>query len=81
MTNRNTVVALSAALALAILGNASIAQAGDQGEERGGFVIPGSMDGVNPVYHPEWFGKKRDADRALDTFAYAPVPGHKHKSR
>jgi hypothetical protein len=81
MTNRNTVVALSAALALAILGNASIAHAGDQGEERGGFVIPGSTDGVNPVYHPEWFGKKRNADRAGDAFGYAPVPGHKHKSR
>ena len=30
--------------------------ASDQSEERGGFVVEGSMDGVNPVYHPDLFG-------------------------
>ena len=30
--------------------------ASDQREERGGFVVEGSMDGVNPVYHPDLFG-------------------------
>jgi len=24
--------------------------------DRGGFVIPGSLDGVNPAYHPDIFG-------------------------
>ena len=48
-----TKIALAAAL---MLGAGSVALAGDQTDERGGFVIPGSMDGVNPVYHPEIFG-------------------------
>jgi hypothetical protein len=46
-------VFLAAAL---ILGSAVAALANDQTDERGGFVIPGSMDGVNPVYHPDIFG-------------------------
>jgi hypothetical protein len=24
--------------------------------DRGGFVVPGSLDGVNPAYHPDIFG-------------------------
>jgi hypothetical protein len=47
-----TKVVLAAAL---MLGTASAALAGDQTDERGGFVLPGSMDGVNPVFHPRWF--------------------------
>ncbi len=76
MTNKQTLTALFAAVALSILGSASVAQAGNQGEDTGGFVIPGSTDGVNPVYHPGWFGKAHNA------FAYAPaaspkrVPSH-----
>jgi hypothetical protein len=42
--------------ALFILGTASAALAGDQTEERGGYVMPGSLDGVNPAYHPGIFG-------------------------
>src|ERR1700692_2200404 len=38
-------LALAAAL---VLGTASTALAG-------GYVLPGSMDGVNPAYHPRWF--------------------------
>jgi hypothetical protein len=45
-------IALAAAL---ILGTASAALAG-QSDERGGYVMPGSLDGVNPVYHPGIFG-------------------------
>jgi hypothetical protein len=45
-------VFLAAAL---ILGTASAALAGDQTDERGGYALPGSTDGVNPVYHPGWF--------------------------
>jgi hypothetical protein len=41
---------------LFILGTASAALAGDQTEERGGYVMPGSLDGVNPAYHPGIFG-------------------------
>jgi hypothetical protein len=24
--------------------------------DRGGYVVPGSLDGVNPAYHPDIFG-------------------------
>ena len=39
-----------------ILGTASAALAGDSGENnQGGFVMPGSMVGVNQGYHPGYF--------------------------
>ena len=48
-----TKIALAAAL---ILSTASAALAGDSGENnQGGFVIPGSVVGVNPVFHPGYF--------------------------
>jgi hypothetical protein len=52
-------VALAVTNALGILG-ATPAVAGrddmnDRGE-RGGYVLPCNLDGVNPVYHPEIFG-------------------------
>jgi hypothetical protein len=40
-----TKIALAAAL---VIGTASTALAG-------GYVLPGSTDGVNPAYHPRWF--------------------------
>jgi hypothetical protein len=47
-------IALAAAL---ILGFASAALAGsDRDTEDGGFVMPGSLVGVNPAYHPDIFG-------------------------
>ena len=48
----NTKMALAAVL---VLGTASAALANDN-DETGGFVVPGSMDGVNPAYHPDIFG-------------------------
>jgi hypothetical protein len=49
-----TTIALATAL---IFGIASAALAGTEDtENRGGFVIPCSLDGVNPVYHPRIFG-------------------------
>jgi hypothetical protein len=55
----NTKIALAAAL---ILGTASAALANDSGEnDTGGYVMAGSMVGVNPAYHPDLFGK---ADKA-----------------
>ena len=41
--------------AVLVLGAGSLAQASnenDGGNETGGFVMPGSMDGVIPAYHP-----------------------------
>ena len=48
-----TKIALAAALVLSS-GVAALA-ANDRDGEDAGFVTPGSMDGVNPAYHPDWF--------------------------
>jgi hypothetical protein len=48
-----TKIALAAALTL---GAASTALASDDRNDRGGYVMPGSLDGVNPAYHPGIFG-------------------------
>jgi hypothetical protein len=79
-----TKAALAAAL---IVGAASAAQAGgNSGEYDGGFVMPGSTVGVNPVYHPGWFpgyaaehrkggesfGYSAPRSNAGDAFGYAP---------
>jgi hypothetical protein len=57
MVGNKTFITLSLAAALGVLGVASAAASehGDRGT-RGGFVMPGSVDGVNPVYHPDIFG-------------------------
>jgi hypothetical protein len=47
-----TKIALATALVLGSLGSAALA---DQSDDRGGSVMPGSMDGVNPAYHPGIF--------------------------
>jgi hypothetical protein len=75
MSGRRTSIAISTAIALGIVGAASAAQAGDSGENsQGGFVVPGSMVGVNPVYHPGWFGKSGSAGNA---YGYAVFPTQK----
>jgi hypothetical protein len=84
MTSSKTLFALSTAIALGLLGAASVAQASnenDGGNETGGYVLPGSTVGVNPAYHPEWFGKARSTDRAGNAYGYAPMSSHKHKAR
>jgi hypothetical protein len=54
-----TKIALATAL---ILGTASAALAGDSSSEPGGgYVVPGSMGGVNPAYHPGIFGNSNTA--------------------
>jgi len=69
-----TTTALAAAL---ILGTASAALASDSGENnQGGYVLPGSTDGVNPAYHPGWFGKSGSAGNA---YGYA-VSSQKQRS-
>jgi hypothetical protein len=57
---------LAAAL---VLGAGSLAQASnenDGGNNTGGYVLPGSADGVNPAYHPRWFPQYGHAMRAYD---------------
>jgi hypothetical protein len=65
MLIKMTKMALAGAL---VVGATSAALAGDNsGEYSGGFVTPGSMDGVNPVHHPELFSANAGKvyDRAL----------------
>jgi hypothetical protein len=63
-----TKIVLAAAL---MLGTASAALAGS--------VMPGSMDGVNPGYHPRWFPEygrvMREYDRA-NAAIYSGVGGY-----
>ncbi len=70
-----TKVVLAAAL---MLGTASAALAGDQTDERGGYVLPGNTDGVNPVYHPGWFpgyaARHADTGTAGQAYGYVPAP-------
>jgi hypothetical protein len=94
MTNRKALIALSSAIALAVLATGSAAFAASEnngGNETGGYVLPGSMDGVNPVYHPRWFPQYGRVLRSYDrfdrsiysgagSFAYAPL-AHRHFSR
>jgi len=62
---KNAKAAMLVAVTLGILGTASAAWAGskddDGGGGAGGFVIPGSLAGVNPVYHPDMFGRPSSA--------------------
>jgi hypothetical protein len=81
--------------AVLVLGAGSLAQAAnenDGGNETGGYVVPGSMDGVNPAYHPRWFPQHGRVMRAYDradraiysgagAYAFAPLTKHhKHHS-
>jgi hypothetical protein len=70
-----TKVVLAAALTL---GTASAALAGDQTDERGGYVLPGNMDGVNPVYHPGWFpgnaARRAYSGTGAQAYGYAVTP-------
>jgi hypothetical protein len=67
-----TKVVLAAVL---MLGTASMALAGDQTDERGGFVVPGSTVGVNPVFHPGWFpGYAAQQSNAGAAYGYVVTP-------
>ena len=73
MNATNALTALAAA-AMVVLGVASAAASDrNSGRERGGWVMPCSLDGVNPVYHPDifgnpavarWYGFAQGPDRA-----------------
>ncbi len=76
-----TKMVLAAAL---MLGTASVALAAsdnDGGNESGGYALPGSTDGVNPVYHPRWFpSARREAarDYAGQAYGFAPALKRPH---
>jgi len=44
-----------------VLGGASAALASNDNEPSGGFVVSGSLDGVNPAYHPDIFSNPATA--------------------
>lgn len=75
---RKTLLVLFSAVALGVAGAASVAQANEPTDEQGGFVVPGSMDGVNPVHHPRWFGPaaRRAAANGSGAYDYAPIQKH-----
>ncbi|HEY6259003.1 MAG TPA: hypothetical protein VIY51_24765 [Xanthobacteraceae bacterium] len=60
MRGNKPFAALSIITALSVLAGSAPALAQDNGRnsgrERGGWVKPCSLDGVNPAYHPEIFG-------------------------
>jgi hypothetical protein len=65
--------------AAVVLGSASAALANDNDGERGGYVLPGSMDGVNPVYHPDLFGPAARQNNAGQAYGFAPAPKQTHR--
>jgi hypothetical protein len=59
MIGKTFMIALGTAAVLAFVGGASaFAAEHDNRSHQGGFVVPGSLDGVNPAYHPEIFGNR-----------------------
>ena len=71
-----TKVALAAVL---ILGTASAALAKDDNDGPGGFVIPGSTDGVNPAYHPEWFPNHANTGKGGNDYGFVPAAKQTHR--
>jgi hypothetical protein len=65
---------LAITAALGVLGTTSAAWSHFDGRyDRGGYVKPCSLDGVNPVYHPDIFGNP-----ALAKAVYGFVLGPDH---
>jgi hypothetical protein len=77
----NMKITLAAAL---ILGAASAALAGSENtDDRGGFMMPGSMVGVNAVYHLDLFPNADKADKAYGyggsaNLSQSRKKGHNH---
>jgi hypothetical protein len=73
MSGTRPFVTLAAITVLGVLGAASAAanDRNDRGRERG-YVVPCSLVGVNPAYHPDIFGNSAAAQ------AYGFVQGPNH---
>jgi hypothetical protein len=58
MSGKKALVALAVVIAPAVLGISSAAGSSCRQDpsQCGGFVVPCSLDGVNPVHHPHIFG-------------------------
>jgi hypothetical protein len=71
-----TKAVLAAAL---ILGTASAALASDHEGDTGGYVLPGSTDGVNPVYHPDLFAPTVNGRNAGKAYGFVPATKQTHR--
>ena len=65
MSAKKAFIMLATAAALGALGTASAVAKDDMDNrgERGGSVVPCSLSGVNPAFHPEIFGNPAVAAR------------------
>lgn len=80
--------ALCGVLIFVAAAGAAHASNSKQNEDDGGFVIPGSTQGVNPAYHPEYFGTppnracfERFSTYDIGTETYLGADGHRHSCR
>ena len=80
--------AVCIAVILVTAAGAAHASNSKQNEDDGGFVIPGSTAGVNPAYHPEYFGSppNRDCFARFSTYdvstqTYLGIDGRRHACR
>jgi len=66
--------ALAIIAALGVFGIASATAGGHEGDrrERGGYVVPCSLAGVNPVYYP---GDIRQSGRCRQRIWFRPIAG------
>ena len=71
MSGKKAFVLLVITIALGVLGATPVAWS-FYNYWQGGYVLPCSLDGVNPVYHPEIFGNPAVAR------AYGFVQGRNH---
>jgi len=73
MTRDKACVVIAITAALGILDTVPAAASDHNGRERQrGYVVPCSLDGVNPVYHPEIFGNPA----AARSYGFVQGPDH-----
>jgi hypothetical protein len=72
MSEKTAFAVLAITTAMCVLGTTSVAWSFGYNFRQGGYVIPCSLEGVNPVYHPEIFGNPAVAR------AYGFVRGRNH---
>jgi len=76
MLNKTKTVLVAALIAV----SATAALANDSGEnDQGGYVVPGSTDGVNPAYHPDLFPNYPRSSEANRAYGYVPSVPQKHR--
>ena len=56
MRGKQAFVAIAVATVLGLLSTSAAWSSFDHDRNKGGFVKPCSLDGVNPVFHPDIFG-------------------------